>query len=106
MYMRDTARIVHFVKDPAYKRKWYVHCVGPTRGYAAESDPDWRWRYGNQEYAQQQANQLIKNYNLKAVVKESDENFYVISIVFRTDADEAQFLMLTMSEQITMTWGD
>ena len=98
---------VHFIRDPSRKRKWYLHCVGPLDTFRGGTAPNWRWRYcaDSKKYAKDQINELKLKYNLRPrlEVAELDPRYFNVSLTFKTNAEEAQFLMLSMGEELSVS---
>jgi hypothetical protein len=107
-------RLVKFNKDEKLNA-WHVHLVLPTdedRPYT--NDKKYRWRFSEDSGIDLAIDTLRTQYNLNArKVKAhheneiaSDNNYYVdrynIRIRFKDEADEAAFIMLSITNGITL----
>ena len=101
-----------FIRDPSKKRTWYIHHVIDGEESHADDIEDYKWHFGSEDAAKKAVRRLAK-FNLKAMMK-VDNNFpesstslrgtdaYIISVSFKSDEDEAEFMLKALSNQITL----
>ena len=95
--------VVRFVRDDTRKRTWYINEVFWDSLVHYNPSPDYRWKFYNEAMTRKVIRGLAR-FNLKASQEITPERTHVISVSFRTYAAEAEFMMLALSDQITLTF--
>lgn len=97
--------VVKFIRDDEHTvkplRAWYIHNIGESvdlRGY-----PYHKWRFTNRQSARRAIRRLHRfKLNFKAKMYPIGYN-WVILLTFKTDEDEAEFMLKALSDQLTLT---
>ena len=100
--------ITRFVRSKSHKRKWYIHQVVDGDESFADDDPQYRWKFYGKKSPERAIRRLTR-FKLNAEIKSEkieDEYYnmyYNISLRFKSDSDEAEFIIRALSDQITLT---
>jgi len=96
--------ITRFTRSKTHKRKWYVHQV--LTGYESFADDcqQYRWKFYTKK-SSDRAIRRLSRFKLNAEIKSEEigEQYYNISVRFKSDIDEAEFIIRALSDQITLT---
>jgi hypothetical protein len=100
---------VKFIRTNVRKRKWYVHQIVTGGLSTADEDDRYRWHF----YYEQEAPRVIRRlakFGLKAEVDIdlaraviSGKRLCHISVTFKNDIDEAEFILNALADRITLT---